>query len=84
MISKSCDSHICLLVVMLSREQLLHYVCNVTMSSWALSSLCRLALDLQSFECPEEAAEAYVLRLELVYTEKYLEVYMHCCKDCSP
>ena len=42
------------------------------MSSWALSSLRRVALDLQSFEdgrCPQEAAEAFVLHLELVYRE---------------
>ena len=44
----------------------------VTMSSWALSSLHRVALDLQSFEdgrCPQEAAEVYVLLFELVYQE---------------
>ena len=43
-----------------------------TMSSWALSSLHRVALDLQAFEdgrCPQEAAEAFVLHLELVYRE---------------
>ena len=43
-----------------------------TMSSWALSSLRRVALDLQSFKdgrCPQEAAEAFVLHLELVYRE---------------
>ena len=43
-----------------------------TMRSWALSSLRTVALDLQSFEdgrCPQEAAEAFVLHLELVYRE---------------
>ena len=47
-----------------------------TMSSWALSSLRRVALDLQSFEdgrCPQEAAEAFVLHLELVYRELLMQ-----------
>ena len=47
-----------------------------TMSGWALSSLCRVALDLQSFEdgrCPQEAAEAFVLHLELVYRELLMQ-----------
>ena len=53
---------------------LLHLVYNNmgTMSSWALSSLRRVALDLQSFEdgrFPQEAAEAFVLHLELVCRE---------------